>query len=97
MKLKWSPLAGERLTDIVKYISKDNPDAGRNLADTVFKSIEMLTKFPKSGRVVPELDKSKYREILVGKYRVIYSIENNVIQILTIRHQSQLLKLKDIK
>ena len=74
MKLKWSPLAADRLANFVKYISKDNPDAGRNFANTVFKSIEKLAKFPKSGRVVPELDKSKYREILVGKHRVIQLI-----------------------
>jgi addiction module RelE/StbE family toxin len=97
MKLKWSPLAADKLAIFVKYISKDNPEAGRNFANTIFKSIEKLKKFPKSGRVVPELDKSKYREILVGNYRVIYSIDNNVIQILTIRHQKQLLKIKDIK
>ena len=97
MKLKWSPLAADRLSCFVKYISKDSPEAGRNFANTIFKSIEKLKKFPNSGRIVPELDKSKYREILVGNYRVIYSIDNNVILIITIHHQRQLLKIKDIK
>jgi plasmid stabilization system protein ParE len=97
MKLKWSSLAAKRLANFVKYISIDNPDTGRNFANTIFKSIEKLKIFPESGRVVPELDKSKYREILVGNYRLIYSIDNDVIQILTIRHQKQLLKIKDIK
>ena len=39
MKLKWSPLAADRIANFAKYISIDNPDAGRNFADTIFISM----------------------------------------------------------
>ena len=97
MIIKWSPLSAEKLTDIVNHISKDNPNAARELATRIFTSVEKLIEFPKSGRVVPELGNLKYREVLVGKYRVIYSIVEDAIHILTIRHQKQLLGFKDIK
>jgi addiction module RelE/StbE family toxin len=97
MIIEWSPLSAERLTDIVDHISEDNPKAARKLATRIFASIEMLTKFPKSGRIVPELGIPKYREILVGNYRIIYSIVEDTIYILTIRHQKQILSFKDIK
>jgi len=97
MKIKWSPLSAEKLADIVNHISKENPIAARKTAEIIFTSIENLNKFPKSGRVVPELGDPKYREILVENYRVIYSIVVDAINVLTIRHQKQLLKLKDIK
>jgi addiction module RelE/StbE family toxin len=97
MKIKWSPLSAEKLTDIVKYISEDNPNAARKLAASIFTSVEKLIRFPESGRLVPELGNPKYREILVSNYRVIYSIVENAIHILTIRHQKQLLQFKDIK
>jgi addiction module RelE/StbE family toxin len=97
MKIKWSPLSVERLTSIVKYISEDKPIAAIKLSDTIFTSVERLKIFPQSGRIVPELDNSKYREILVSNYRVIYSIVEDVVFILTIRHQVQLLNLKDRK
>jgi len=58
MNIKWSPLAVQRLTDSVNYISDDNPVAGRKFAITIFKSIEKLKKFPTSGRVEPELEKA---------------------------------------
>lgn len=94
MIIKWSPLSVERLTDIVNHISEDKPNAARKFANTIFNSVEKLNKFPESGRVVPELGNPKYRELLVGNYRIIYSIVDDAIQILTIRHQRQLLKLK---
>ena len=97
MKIKWSPLSVERLTSIVKYISEDKPTAAIKLSETIFTSVERLKEFPQSGRVVPELDNSKYREILVSNYRVIYSIVEDVVYILTIRHQVQLLNMKDLK
>ena len=97
MKIKWSPLSVERLTSIVKYISEDKPTTAIKLSETIFTSVERLKEFPQSGRVVPELDNSKYREILVSNYRVIYSIVEDVVYILTIRHQVQLLNMKDLK
>jgi addiction module RelE/StbE family toxin len=97
MKLKWSPLAVERLTDIVNFISEDKPTAARNFADKILNSVEKLKIFPQSGRVVPELGKSKYRELIVGNYRVIYSISDNIIQIFTIRHAKQILNKEHLK
>ena len=97
MKIQWSPLSVERLTSIVKYISEDKPIAAVKLSDTIFESVERLREFPQSGRIVPELDNFKYREILVSNYRVIYSIVEDVVYILTIRHQVQLLNMKDLK
>ena len=97
MIIKWSPLSSERFTDIVNHISENNPNAAQKLVSSIFASIEKLTKFPKSGRIVPELGISKYREILVGNYRIIYSIVEDTIYILTIRHQKRLLSFKDIK
>jgi toxin ParE1/3/4 len=79
MIIKWSPLSAEKLTDIVKHIYEDNPNAARKLAASIFTSVEKLIRFPESGRVVPELENPKYREILISNYRVIYSIVENAI------------------
>ena len=97
MIIKWSQLSAERLTEIVKNIAEDNPGAARKLAASILTSVEKLIKFPKLGRIVPELGIPKYREILVGNYRIIYSIVEDSIQILTVRHQRQLLTREDIK
>ena len=97
MKIKWSPLAVERLISIVHDISEDKPIAANNLSTNVLNSVERLIDFPQSGRIVPELENPKYREILVKNYRLIYTVIEDVVYILTVRHQIQLLNLKDIK
>ena len=47
--------------------------------------IERLSRFPQSGRLVPELRRADIREIIHGGYRVIYyaKIEEGMIWMLT--------------
>jgi len=44
------------------------------------------------GRMVPELQIPTIRQILCGHYRIIYEINPQKISIITIHHQSRLLK-----
>lgn len=85
MKILWSPQAREDLTHIVELISKDKTVAALKWAQTVYKKISRLQRFPRSGRMVPELGRPEIREVIVGDYRIIYKIESR-ISILTIFH-----------
>jgi plasmid stabilization system protein ParE len=85
------------MNEIADYISSDNPQAARKWVDDIFQKVEKLEDFPSSGRVVPELNRKDIREILYGHYRIIYRISSDEISILTIRHQRQLLPVKEIK
>ena len=96
MKIKWSPLSLDRILEIAEYIAKDKQGASANWVDSVFKSVERLVKFPESGRIVPELKRSEIREILLGNYRIIYLIENDLISVLTVRHGKQLLSSENL-
>jgi len=74
----------------------DKPAAALKWAENIQERTNNLKRFPKLGRVVPEIGRSEIREILEGEYRIIYRIESKVISILTIYHSKQLLKRKDI-
>ncbi|MCK5519802.1 MAG: type II toxin-antitoxin system RelE/ParE family toxin [Candidatus Marinimicrobia bacterium] len=91
MKIIWSPLPIERVTEIVKYIAENNPGAADNWIHSVFNSVEKLSNFPESGGIVPELNKEKIRELIHGNYRIIYQIGSLAIEILTVRHGKQIL------
>ncbi len=79
MKIIWSPIAVDRVSEIAGYIAQDNPAAARNWIETVFKKVEELKAFPESGRVVPETDNKAIRELIYGNYRVIYRLgETNI-------------------
>ena len=95
MRVEWSPLALDRVSEIARYIAKDNPDAAERWVNELFESVERLADFPASGRVVPEVGVRRIRELIFGAYRVIYSVKDKV-EILTVRRGSQLLRLNEI-
>lgn len=95
MKVEWSPLALDRVSDIARYIAKDNPDAAERWVNELFDSVERLSDFPESGRIVPEVGVRRIRELIFGAYRVIYSVKEKV-EILTVRRGSQLLDISEI-
>lgn len=95
MKVEWSPLALERVSEIARYIAKDNPDAAERWVNELFESVERLADYPQSGRVVPEVGVQRIREVIFGAYRVLYSVKDKV-EILTVRRGSQLLDVSEI-
>lgn len=95
MRIVWSPLALERVEDIARYISEDNPDAAVQRVDDLFSTVERLADFPKSGRMVPEVGSPRIRELIFGTYRVSYSAKDQV-DILTVRRSRQLLRMSEL-
>ncbi|SPD75641.1 conserved hypothetical protein [uncultured Desulfobacterium sp.] len=96
MRIIWSPLAVESVTEIAEYISQDKPSAAEKWVDTIFSKVEQLKSSPALGRIVPEISNDKFRELIYGNYRVIYRIEQSQISILTIRHGKQILPVEEI-
>jgi plasmid stabilization system protein ParE len=60
-------------------------------AHRVFNAAERLEPFPLSGRTVPELDVYHLREVIIGSYRLIYRLEKEDVEILTLYHGARLL------
>ncbi len=97
MKIIWSPLSIERITEIAQYIAIDNRKSANKWVEEIFLSVEQLQQFPKSGRVLSELNNDVVREIIHGNYRIIYLIESIQISILTVRNIRQILPESDLK
>jgi toxin ParE1/3/4 len=96
VKIRWSVLAIERVAEIAEYIQRDNPMAAEKWVESVFQVVGQLAQFPESGRIIPEIKQSHFREIIHGHYRVIYRLEEKQISILTIRHGKQILPVDEI-
>ena len=97
MTIIWSPLAVDRVSEIVDYIAQDKPSAAEKWVNTVFSKVEELKSSPEIGRIVPDINNSQFRELIYGNYRIIYRIEKKQISILTIRHGKQILPINEIK
>jgi toxin ParE1/3/4 len=96
MRIIWSPLAVDRISEIAEYIAQDKASAAEKWIKTVFSRVEQLQSSPELGRVVPEIRNNQFRELIYGNYRIIYRIEAEQISILTIRHGKQILPIKEI-
>ena len=96
MRIVWSPLAIERVEDIAQYIAEDNASAAVEWVESIFDIVDRLSKFPESGRVVPEVGVRRIREVIFGSYRIIYSVRGQ-IDILTVRRSNQLLRVSELE
>lgn len=96
MKLIWSPLAIDRVSEIAEYIARDKPLAAEDWVNTVFSKVSQLESAPEIGRIVPEIGKNQFRELIYGNYRIVYRIEKKQISILTVRHGRQILPIDEI-
>jgi toxin ParE1/3/4 len=97
VKIFWSPLAVDRLEDILEYISIEDEVAAKKMITKIFKRVETLSKHHERGRKVPEANREEIREIFEGEYRIIYRVEPKKVSVLTIRNFKQLLPEDDLK
>jgi addiction module RelE/StbE family toxin len=97
MKINWTKEAIINLQQIEDFISADNPVAAVSLTNKIISLTSSLIKFPKKGRIVPELSIDKIREIIFKNYRIVYVIKKNSITILTVFESHKLLSKDDIR
>ena len=89
----WTEPALNDLDHIAEYIALDKPNAAKKLVGNIFTKVERLERFPKSGRKPPELNESRYREIIVPPCRIFYRIEDkNIFILYVMRSEKQLRK-----
>ena len=87
MRVIWAPVALDRAEEAALFIAADRPGAAAKWIDGLFDAVGKLSAFPEKGRMVPEVGRSDIREVLYGKYRVVYRLEEKRLFILTVRHQ----------
>lgn len=74
-----------RLVECARFLAPDDADARQRFAAEVFDRVQLLARFPRSGRVLPELGPAHIRELIVRGHRVIYRVRPGVVELLTIR------------
>ena len=86
MKILWTDPAIEDLRNLHGYIAKDSEEYANSFVERIILSVDKLANFPRIGRMVPEADQETIRELLYHNYRIIYRINNDLIEILTVVH-----------
>ena len=88
----WTEPALDDLNEIAEYIALDKPSSAKWLVHEVFRKVKRLENFPKSGRKPPELDKTRYREVIIPPCRVFYRIEDEKVLILYVMRSERKLR-----
>jgi toxin ParE1/3/4 len=95
VRVIWSPLALERVVEIAEHVAIARPNAAADWVEAIFDSVRRLEDFPESGRWVPEARRSDLREVIHGSYRVIYRVDPDCLNVLTVRQGRQELRPDD--
>lgn len=91
-RVVWSERAFLDLESIANYIADDSPAYARAVVRDIIQQTRTLTRFPRSGRKVPEFDDENIRELIAYSYRIIYRIHEDEVLISAIIHGKRLLQ-----
>ena len=92
-RVEWTPEALADVQAIKEYISRNSVKYGALMALRLVEAVERLERFPDSGRMVPEFRRPDLREVLEGRYRIVYRRLNAKVEILAVWHGARPLTL----
>ena len=93
----WSDPAVDDLEAAVTFIAKDSDAYARSLAQLAVDAAESLRKFPNRGHRLPDSKLARFRELIIGSYRLVYLVEKKRVLIVAVLHGHRALRraLKD--
>ena len=84
MRLSWTHRARSDLLSIGRFIARDHPATARTFVAKLQARARRAAKFPRSGRIVPELRREDVREVIEGNYRIVYRVTKVSVEVLTV-------------
>jgi toxin ParE1/3/4 len=97
MKILWTREALRQLAEIDDFIAKDNAERAAKFVDDIIAHAEsVLPAEPLIGRMVPEISNPDIRELIFKKYRIVYRVNKNNVEILTVFEGHRLLRIDEI-
>ncbi|MBI5289254.1 MAG: type II toxin-antitoxin system RelE/ParE family toxin [Chloroflexi bacterium] len=86
-RVAWTPLARRDLQQIEDFISADSPDHGEEFVAALKSAVARLERFPLLGREAPvELHVPGLRQLLFHKYRIVYRLRGQTVEVHAIVH-----------
>lgn len=94
MKVRYTPPAARRFSELVDELRALNPFAVEHLGQRVSRSFRRLSTFPDSGPVVPEFPDLGLRQFFVEPYRFFYYVDEaqQTVWIVGVWHGAQIPK-----
>lgn len=94
MRLLFAESAFNDLADIqAHYLEQGVPAIGDKFVAEIIAHVEVLEDHPEIGRIVPEFDEAKIRELIHPPFRIVYWLDNQTIHVIRIWRSERLLQL----
>ena len=84
-----SQQASDALDAAVGYIARESLPAGRRLLEEALAAARSLDTLSDRGAIAPETNDPAVRQFLVQRYRLLYEVADDEVQILAFLHQRQ--------
>ena len=85
----WAKRARSDLRLTVDHLRQDSPEAARTFGRAMVQAAASLSTLSMRGRVVPELGNPDVRELLLGRYRLVYEVFPTQVAVVRIIHASR--------
>lgn len=89
----WTRQAVEDVEAIKAYVARDSEQYAGLLGERLVAAVDRLELFPNSGRIVPEVGDDSLREVIYGNYRLVYRLQSESVEVVTIYHAARLLRV----
>jgi toxin ParE1/3/4 len=96
MNVIWTKEAFENLSEIEEFIANDSQQRAEKFVNYLIERGESNSQNPFIGRMLPEISKPNIRELITKKYRIVYRIKEDKIEILTVFEGHRLLRIDEI-
>ena len=91
-------IAESDIREIFEYIASDSESAAIGWVEEIERQIDSLERFPLRCPVIPEAQElgsgDKYRHMLYGNYRTIFTVDASRVIIMRVFHGARLLDLR---
>ena len=74
------------------YASQGVPEVGQRLVGEVVASVEQVAQFPESGRVVPEFETPRLRELIQPPFRIVYRLDDDTVRVVRVWRSERLIE-----
>jgi toxin ParE1/3/4 len=98
VRIIWSDNALTDLRNIHSYIEHDSKKYASKVVKDILDLTRKLELNPSLGRIIPEVLKQNYKELIIGNYRVMFKvISMDEILILAVFHSKRDFKIEIIE
>lgn len=92
-RVVWTRQAVEDVEAIKAYVARDSERYAALLVERLVAAVSRLETFPHSGRLVPEVGDEALREVIYGNYRLVYRLQVETAEIVTVYHAARLFRV----